>query len=164
MKNKHMKFLKFIDIKTYKNLLLFCIVFTSNQLFAQHHEDTLIALPKNAFSINLLQNTETQFQLEIVNNTTDTLSPLFIEINVAGFEFTEHCILNQQINTTDSIQNIEQLLGSQFISLGIDSLTPSTKYRITLLTISKKETSTLNIRLFGSNRNQHLIWNGLIKQ
>ncbi|MCC6818343.1 MAG: hypothetical protein IT245_05595 [Bacteroidia bacterium] len=146
-------------------LCLLTLVIMNHGIAQSHdHEDTLVALPKNAFSINLLQNTGTQFKFEIVNNNLDTIEPFFVEIFAIGFNFTEECILQQSINNNNLETNLEKLWGPQFISLGVGTIPPSGHYATTLGTLSNSQGSMIKIRVFGTINGQNVIWVGYLKK
>lgn len=136
--------------------------------FAQSHEheedDTLIAMGKNDFSVSLLQNNASQFQIQIKNNLLDTLQPFFIEMHAIGFNFTDDCILQQSINNLNLETNIEKLWGPQYISLGIGNVPPGGAYNTTLATSSTSSDALIKVRLFGSINGHHFIWVGYIKK
>lgn len=145
-------------------LMIFGMMGTS---YAQghDHEDTLIALPKNAFSLALLQNTATQFKLEITNNSGDTIHPFFFELFAIGFDMTDDCILQQSVNNLNLDTNIEKLWGPQFVSLGIGALFPSEKYATTFgTTASQNSESMIKVRIFGTVNGQNVIWVGFLKK
>ncbi len=146
-------------------LSLLLLVSMSKGIAQSHdHEDTLIALPAGAFSINMLQNTGTQFKFEVVNNNVDTIKPFFIEIFAIGFDFTEQCILQQSINNINLETNLEKLWGPQFISLGIGTLPPTGHYATTLGVAYNAPGSMIKIRLFGTINGQNVIWVGYLKK
>lgn len=134
--------------------------------FAQSHdsEDTLKALPANAFSLSLLQNTGSQFKIEISNNTGDTIHPFFVELFAIGFDFSQDCILQQSINNINLETNIEKLWGPQFISLGVGDLPPSGKFVSTLGIVTNDPGSMMKVRLFGTVNHQNVIWVGYLKK
>jgi hypothetical protein len=136
--------------------------------FAQSHEheedDTLMALGKNDFSVSLLQNNASQFQIQIKNNLLDTLQPFFIEMHAIGFNFTDDCILQQSINNLNLETNLEKLWGPQYISLGIGVVPPNGTYNTTLATSSNSSDAMIKVRLFGSINGHHFIWVGYIKK
>lgn len=147
-------------------LLCLLILGIISEGIAQDHEqeDTLVALPSNAFSINMLQKTGTQFTFEIVNYNLDTIKPFFIEVFAIGFNFSEECILQQSINSINLDTNLEKLWGPQFISLGIGILPPSGHYSTTLGTESNTQEKLVKIRIFGTMNGKNVIWVGYLKK
>jgi hypothetical protein len=147
-------------------LLAFLLLGMLSSTWAQSHDsdDTLIALPKNAFNVILLQNTGSQFKFEISNNGTDSIHPFFIELFAIGFDFSQDCILQQSINNINLETNIEKLWGPQFVSIGVGNLPPSGKYATTLGTVSSSPGAMMKVRLFGTVNNQNVIWVGYLKK
>lgn len=147
-------------------LLCLLILAITSEGLAQNHdqEDTLVALPSNAFSIKLLQNSGSQFTFEIVNNNLDTLEPFFVEIFAIGFNFTDECILQQSLDNVTLESNLEKLWGPQFISLGVGSLPPAGHYSTTLGTLSNTQDKLIKIRIFGTINGKNVIWVGYLKK
>lgn len=146
-------------------LCLLLLAFSSKGIAQSHdHEDTLIALPANAFSINMLQSTSSQIKFEIVNNGVDTIQPFFVEIFAIGMGFTEDCILQQTLNNLNLESNLEKLWGSEFISLGIGTVPPSGHYATTLGVLSSSQGAMIKIRVFGTVNGQNVTWTGFLKK
>jgi len=138
----------------------------SGELKAQSHdsEDTLIALPADAFSLTLVQNLNNQFTFEIKNNGVDTITPFFVELFPVGFDFTDQCILQQKINNINLDANIEKLWGPQFVSLGVGNLPPSGSYATTIGTETNLPNTYVKVRLFGTVNDHNIIWVGYLKK
>lgn len=147
---------------------LFVVLFlgTMGLTFAQSHdhEDTVVALEKGAFTISVLQNSPTQFNLQLVSNKADTLQPFFIEMIPIGFDFTDECILSQSLNNQRLETNIEKLWGPQFVSLGVGIIPPGGRYLATLATQMVTKEAMIKVRVFGTINGQNFIWVGYVKK
>lgn len=130
----------------------------------EHDDDTLIALNRHDFTVSISNNNAVGFQLNITNNTVDTLTPFFTELHSIGFTFGNECILQQSINNLNLETNIEKLWGPQFVSTGISAIPPGGTYSMVLSTSSAGTEAMLKVRLFGSINGQNFIWVGFVKK
>lgn len=129
------------------------------------HDDSLVILDKNAFSVNLLEATDSMFQLEIFNNQIDSITPFFIEFSINGFLFTQNCILEQSINNLVVENNIEKVYGPQFVALGLMHIPPLANFRTKLGTFHRVvgTPATIQVRIFGMINGHNVIWNGHLR-
>ena len=153
----------FIIKKTSFLLVLFLSILCTSK--AQDHEDTLVVLDRNAFSINILQTSDSMLQLEVLNNQIDSITPFFIEFSINGFLFTQNCILHQSINNLVVENNIERIYGPQFVALGVMQIPPLGNYKTTLGTFNRTNhaSSSIQIRIFGMINGHNVIWNGHLR-
>jgi hypothetical protein len=151
--------------KTSLALVLFLSILCNADAQDHHHDDSLVILEKRAFIVNILTSSDSSFQLEVLNNQFDSITPFFIEFSINGFLFTQDCILEQRLNNLPIEQNIEKIFGPQFVALGIGQIPPMGNYRTTLATFNKNKAtpSSIQVRIFGMVKGHNVIWNGHLK-
>lgn len=151
----------------FKAALLFAVFFViSNGIQAQSndHDDTMIVLKSNDFSLNIKSSNSTQMQFELVSTLGDTIQPMFMELSANGFEFSNDCILQQSINNDQVNKNIEKIWGPAFVSLGIGVLPPYGQYLSNLGIVNGLATgSKIKVKVFGTLNGQNFVWDGVVK-
>ncbi len=113
----------------------------------------------------MLESSDSLFQLEILSNQIDSITPFFVEFSINGFLFTHNCIYRQSINDLAVESNIERVFGPQFVALGVSNIPPMGNFRTTLRTMRKAGANLPNIqiRIFGMINGHNVIWNGNLR-
>ncbi len=147
-------------------VLFLSIICTSKAQVQEHaHEDSLVVLNRDAFSVSILHSTDSMFWLEILNNSIDSITPFFVEFSINGFLFTQNCILEQSINNLRVENNIERIYGPQFVALGVGNIPPLGNYKTKLGTFNRNTAAnaSIQVRIFGMINGHNVIWNGNLK-
>lgn len=156
-----------IDFCTVKALLLFAVffvIFGTAQAQSNDHDDSMIVLNRNDFSLNIKSSSLNLLQLELVSSLGDTIQPLFVELVASGFEFSNDCILHQSINNYNVVSNIEKIWGPAFVALGVGVLPPYGHYISDLAIVNGMATgSYIRIKVIGTLNGQNFVWDGAVK-
>jgi hypothetical protein len=156
-----------IDFCQIKALLLFAVFFAITvgaQAQSHDHDDTMIVLNRNDFSLTIKSSSLNLLQLEIVSSLGDTIQPLFVEFSASGFEFSNDCIIQQSINSSNVVSNIEKIWGPAFVALGIGVLPPFGNYQSDLAIVNGMATgSYIRVKIFGTLNGQDFVWDGSVK-
>lgn len=145
-------------------VLFYSIIGSLHAQHAEHDHDTIKVLPSNDFSVAIISSNQSQLQFELVYKQSDTITPLFLELSVVGFLFTDECILQQSINNINVFSNIEKIWGPSFVSLGIGVMPPNGRYVTNLAILNGLATgSYIKVRVFGSQNGQDILWSGIVK-
>lgn len=145
-------------------ILFFSIMLSTKGQTTATHEDTLIVLDKNIFSLSFLEASDTMLQLEVMNNGRDTIKPFFMELSCVGFNLTPECILRQTLNSSIVDKNIEKIFGPQFVGLGINAVPPFSSYTTSLGTMRGKMVgSYIKVMIYGTVNGRQVLWTGNIK-
>ena len=156
-----------IDFCSIKGLLLFAVffaIFGTAQAQSNDHDDSMIVLNRNDFSLNIKSSSLNLLQLELVSTLGDTIQPLFVELVANGFEFSNDCIIQQSINNYNVVSNIEKIWGPAFVALGIGVLPPYGHYQTDLAIVNGMATgSYIRVKIFGTLNGQSFVWDGSVK-
>ena len=156
-----------IDFCSVKALLLFAVffaIFGAAPAQSNDHDDSMIVLNRNDFSLNIKSSSLNLLQLELVSSLGDTIQPLFVELVASGFEFGNDCILHQSINNYNVVSNIEKIWGPAFVALGVGILPPYGHYISDLAIVNGMASgSYIRVKIFGTLNGQNFVWDGSIK-
>ena len=157
----------FADVKLKKTalfFLLFCGVvyssFCQTREDGHIHEDTTIVLEKNTFTVSIEHTPDGLLKLELVNNQGWEIGPFFVETYISGYLLNESHI-EQRLNNIMFSENIERVIGPQFMGLGINTLPAFGSYKTTFATIGQTtEPPSIVLRVYGTRDGKQVYWSG----